>query len=106
MGRPHDPQPKPKRQRQRPPAQIDEATVKELKWDLAQRKAKPKDPEFTQQKIAARLGLATTRVQQAEGLERIGWDLLRIHPDFPAEKGFVRWPGVDASSTDTGLRAH
>jgi hypothetical protein len=37
---------------------------------LAQRKAKLRDPEFAQEKIADRLGLERTRIQHAEALER------------------------------------
>jgi hypothetical protein len=87
-------QPNAKKPRHRPPAPIATATVKQLKWELAQREAKPADRELTQEKIAARLSLDDTRVQQAEGLQRVGWDLLRSHPDFPVDEGFVRWPGV------------
>jgi hypothetical protein len=87
-----EPSRKPK-PRHRPPAQIAKATVKSLMWELEQRKAKPKNPELTQEEIAGRLELKVTRVQQAEALERVGWPLLRTHPDFPVDEGFVRWPG-------------
>jgi hypothetical protein len=62
--------------RHRPPTEISLDTVKKLKMELVQRKAenakrKPRgEREFTQEKIAARLGLDVTRVQQAEALER------------------------------------
>jgi hypothetical protein len=85
--------------RHRPPAQIPVGTVKELKWQLAQRQAelaqrKPRrEREYTQEKIAERLGLDDTRVQQAEALQRAGWELLRSHPDFSVDEEFVRWPG-------------
>jgi hypothetical protein len=80
--------------RHRPPDPIPEATVKDLKWELAQRKARPGDREFTQEKIAGRLELDRSRIQQAEALERVGWDLLRSHPEFSASDGFVRWPSA------------
>jgi hypothetical protein len=81
------------RPRHRPPTPIAKATVKSLMWELEQRKAKPQNPELTQEKIAGRLELKVTRVQQAEALERVGWPLLRTHPDFSVDEGFVRWPG-------------
>jgi hypothetical protein len=84
-------QPKP---RHRHPDPIPDETIKQLKWELAQRKAKPRNREFTQEKIARRLGLDRTRVQQAEALQRVGWDLLRSHPEFSANDGFVRWPSA------------
>jgi hypothetical protein len=87
-------QPKARKPRHRHPDPILETTVKQLKWELAQRKAKPRDREFTQEKIAARLELDRTRVQQAEKLERAGWDLLRSHPEFSANDEFVRWPSA------------
>jgi hypothetical protein len=80
------------KRRHRPPGPIAVATVKDLKWQLTQRATRPKDREFTQEAIAARLGLDRSRVQQAEALELAGWDLLRTHPEFSAEEGFVRWP--------------
>jgi hypothetical protein len=85
--------------RHRPPAQIPVDTVKDLKWQLAQRQKelaqrKPRGKrEYTQEKIAESLGLDDTRVQQAEALQHRGWDLLRTHPDFSVDEGFVRWPG-------------
>jgi hypothetical protein len=87
-----------KRPRHRPPDPIPLATVKDLKWELAQRKAKPRDPELTQEKIAGRLGLDRTRVQQAEALEKAGWDLLRSHPDFSANDDLVRWPSAEKAA--------
>jgi hypothetical protein len=80
--------------RHRPPDPIAEATVKQLKWELAQRRTKRRDPELTQEKIAARLGLDRTRIQQAEALEKVGWDLLRSHPEFSAFDEFVSWPSA------------
>ena len=68
--------------RHRPLDPIAKEAVKDLMMELAKRKAWPGDREFTQAKIAARVGLNVNRVQQAEGLERLGWDLLRTHPDF------------------------
>ena len=94
------------RPRQRKPMQIAKSTVKELMLALARREAEqrkaslagrkklPSGSESTQEKIALRLGLHVTRVQQAEGLLRAGWDLLRTDPDFLVDDGFVRWPGV------------
>jgi hypothetical protein len=100
-GLPADPQPKPK-PRHRPPDQIPESTVKQLKIELVKREAKRKGrrrvPELTQAKIAAIVGLDDTRVQQAEGLREIGWDLLRTHPDFSVDEGFVRWPSVEEAT--------
>lgn len=91
-------QSKPKKPRYRPPAQIPTVTVKQLKMELTKRRAmlktKRRDPELTQEMIAGRIGLDDNRVQQAEGLEKVGWDLLRTHPDFPVDDGFVRWPSV------------
>jgi hypothetical protein len=84
-------QPKP---RHRPPDRIASGTVKQLKWELAQRKTRRDDREFTQEKIAGRLELDRTRIQQAEALERVGWDLLRSHPEFSARDEFVRWPSA------------
>jgi hypothetical protein len=84
--------------RHRPPAQIAVETVKALKWQLAKRQEelaqqRPRgEREYTQEKIAERLGLDRNRVQRAEALQRLGWDLLRSHPDFAADDGFVRWP--------------
>jgi hypothetical protein len=84
--------------RHRPPEPIARATVEALKAELAQRKAerargvKRGQGEHTQEKIANRLGLSRTRVQQAEALERVGWDLLRSHPEFSAVDDLVRWP--------------
>jgi len=86
--------PKSRKPRHRPPDPIPDDTVKRLKWELAQREAKPRDREFTQEKIADRLGLDRSRVQQAEALRRAGWDLLRSHPEFSANDGFVRWPSA------------
>jgi hypothetical protein len=63
-------QPRKPKPRHRPLAPIPKATVKALKWQLAQRKAKLRDPEFAQEKIADRLGLERTRIQHAEALER------------------------------------
>ena len=83
-----------RRPRHRPPAPISEATVKDLRWELAQRKARPRDPKLTQEKIAERLELERSRVQQAEALERVGWDLMRSRPDFSANDGSVRWPSA------------
>ena len=81
--------------RHRHPASIPTETVKQLKLELAQRKARPRDREFTQEKIAARLGLSDrSRVQQAEALQRLGWDLLRSDPEFSANDGSVRWPSA------------
>ena len=93
------PEPRARRPRHRPPDAIPIATVKRLMWDLAQRKAQRKarprvDPELTQEKIGERLELNRSRVQQAEALERVGWDLLRSHPEFSADDGFVRWPSA------------
>jgi hypothetical protein len=85
---------KQKKPRHRPPDPIPEATVKRLMWELAQRKARPRDRELTQEKIASRVELHPTRVQQAEALERVGWDLLRSHPEFSVNDGFVRWPNA------------
>jgi hypothetical protein len=85
--------------RHRTPEQLDIETVKKLKLELAKRKAGgPRDPEYTQGAIAQRLGWKTTRVQQAEGLQKAGWDLLRSHPDFLVDDGFVRWPGVQKAA--------
>jgi hypothetical protein len=78
--------------RQRPPQAIASSVVQQLKGELEQRRADPGDREFTQARIAGRLRLAVTRVQQAERLERLGWDLLRSDPDFLVDDGFVRWP--------------
>jgi hypothetical protein len=86
--------PKPAKPHHRPPDPIPTATVKRLKWELVQRRAKPRDREYTQEKIAARLDLSRPRVQQAEKLESAGWDLLRSHPEFSAKDGFVRWPSA------------
>jgi hypothetical protein len=86
--------PKTRRPRHRPPDPIPEATVKQLKWELAQRRARPRDPELSQEKIARRRELDRSRIQQAEALERIGWDLLRSHPEFSALDGFVHWPSA------------
>src|SRR5262249_32916759 len=74
------------------PSQIPRATVQELMLELERRKANPRDPELTQLRIAERVGLNPARVQEAEALRGIGWDLLRTHPDFSIEDGFVRWP--------------
>lgn len=93
-GSPQRPPAQPPKPRHRPPDPIPEATVKQLKWELAQRKARRRGPEFTQEKIAGRLGLDRTRVQQAEALEQVGWDLLRSHPDFSAKDDSVRWPSA------------
>jgi hypothetical protein len=87
-----------KKPRHRPPTPIAKATVKQLKWELAQRKARPRDPDFTQDAIAQKLELNSSRIQQAEGLQQAGWDLLRSHPDFPVEDGFVRWPGAEEAA--------
>ena len=81
-----------KRPRHRPPDPISEETIKDLKWELAQRKARRGDRELSQEKIAGRLELDRSRIRQAEALELAGWDLLRSHPDFSAKDGFVRWP--------------
>jgi hypothetical protein len=80
--------------RHRPPDPIPRATIKDLLWELAQREARRGDPELTQEKIAGRLGLERTRVQQAEALKRVGWDLLRSHPEFSANDDVVRWPSA------------
>jgi hypothetical protein len=87
-----DGQPKPRKPRQRPPGQISRAAVQALMLELERRKAKPRDRELTQRRIAARVGLNQARVQEAEELRGLGWDLLRTHPDFSIEDGFVRWP--------------
>lgn len=87
-----------KRPRHRPPDPISTKDVKQLMWELDQRKARPDDSELTQEKIAGRVGLDDTRVQQAEALQRLGWPLLRTHPDFPVDEGFVRWPGVEKAA--------
>jgi hypothetical protein len=93
-----DQQPTPKKPRYAPPHRIEKDKVKQLMMELVKRKADRGDRDFTQARIAERLGLKVTRVQQAEGLQRVGWDLLRTHPDFPVDAGFVRWPGVDAAA--------
>jgi hypothetical protein len=87
-------QPKARKPRHRPPAPVPETKIKQLKWELAQRKRRPGDRELTQEKIAGRLGLGRMRIQQAEALERAGWDLLRSHPEFSAKDDFVRWPSA------------
>jgi len=88
-------QPKNKKPRHRRPDLLEKRKVKKLMWELAQRKARPpRDPEFTQEKIAQRLGWDRSRVQQAEGLQKRGWDLLRSDSEFSADDDFVRWPSV------------
>lgn len=91
-------QPKAKKPRHRPPDPIPRETVKNLQWELGQRRAKPRDPELTQEKIALRVRLDRSRILQAEALQRAGWDLLRTHPDFSAEDGFVRWPSPEQAA--------
>lgn len=100
----------PKQPRQREPDQIAKTTVKNLMLELVRRKAEqrkaeldgrkmlPRGSELTQEKIALNLGLHPTRVQQAEGLQGVGWDLLRSDPDFSADEGFVRWPGAEKAA--------
>jgi hypothetical protein len=84
--------------RHRPPDPIPRETVKALKLELAKRQAcrgnrkLVRERGLTQEEIAERLALTRTRVEQAEALERIGWDLLRSHPEFSAKDDFVRWP--------------
>jgi hypothetical protein len=88
-------QSKAKTPRHRPPAPIARASVQQLTLELAQRKARPHDRELTQENIAYRVKMDRSRIQQAEALERVGWDLLRSHPEFSANDGFVRWPSVE-----------
>jgi hypothetical protein len=96
-------QSKARRVRHRPPDPIARATVEALKAELVQRKAlargvKRGEGEHSQEKIANRLGLSRSRVQQAEALERVGWDLLRSHPEFSAVDDFVRWPNPEEAA--------
>jgi hypothetical protein len=86
--------PSAKKPRHRHPDPISRATIKRLMLELAQRKARPRDRDFTQEKIGGRFGLDRSRIQQAEGLMRVGWDLLRSHPEFSANDDLVRWPSV------------
>lgn len=87
--------------RHRHPAPISKDTIKKLKWELAKRREelaqqKPRgEREYTQEKIAERLELDDTRVQQAEALHHVGWELLRTHPEFSVDEGFVRWPSAE-----------
>jgi hypothetical protein len=91
-------EPPEKKPRHRPPEQIPKVTVQKLMLELEKRRTRPHDPELTQEKIGERLKLHRSRVQQAEALRRAGWDLLRSHPEFSADAGFVRWPSpVDAA---------
>jgi hypothetical protein len=94
-----------KNPRYRPPEELERDKVKQLMFELAQREAELgggarvlRGSEFTQEKIAARLGWDRTRVQQAESLQRLGWELLRSHPQFSALDEFVRWPSVDEAA--------
>jgi hypothetical protein len=93
-----------KRPRHRPPDPIPLATVKDLKWELAQRKAKPRDPELTQEKIAGRLGLDRTRVQQAEAGEgRLG--SAEKSPGLLSKRRSRALAERGESRSDTGFRA-
>jgi hypothetical protein len=93
-------QPRVGKPRHRRPDAIPEATVKALKLELTRRRACRGDRrlirgrKLTQEQIAERLELQRTRVQQAEALDRAGWDLLRSDPEFSANDGFVRWPSA------------
>jgi hypothetical protein len=97
-GPPTDQPPRPKKPRHRPPDPIAKETVTQLMVELEQRKATPVDPEFTQWKIAERVRLNVNRVQQAERLQDLGWDLLRTHPDFLVDEGYVCWPGDEKAA--------
>jgi hypothetical protein len=84
--------------RHRHPDPIPVDTVKTLKLELERRRACSgnrkliRERELQQDRIAQRLALERPRIQQAEKLQRVGWDLLRSHPEFSANDGFVRWP--------------
>jgi hypothetical protein len=88
------------RPRHRPPDSISKATVKRLMSELEQRRACRGDRKLiqerglTQEGIARKLTLDRSRVQQAEALKRVGWDLLRSHPQFSANDEFVWWPSA------------
>jgi hypothetical protein len=88
--------PTPGKSRHRPPDPLPLDTIERLETELAKRRdaGKPRRGRLTQSAIARRLGLERHRVQQAEALLKVGWELPRSHPEFSANDGVVRWPSV------------
>lgn len=84
--------------RHRPPDEIPRETIQQLMLELEQRKAKGGRGEYAQEKIGLRLGLSRPRVKQALDLQKVGWGLLRSHPEFSAKDGFVCWPSVQEAA--------
>lgn len=80
--------------RHRPPGQLEAKLIRKCENELKKRKraGRPKSGPLTLKAIAERGGLPRTRVTQMEQLMEIGWPLLRSHPDFPADRGYVRLP--------------
>jgi predicted Zn-dependent protease len=95
----HEPKRKP---RHRPLIGLPVDAVRELEALLARRKrtGKPSQEDIAAevermaQKVVPKIRFDRNRVQQAEGLQAVGWPLLRSHPDFSAESEFVYWPTV------------
>jgi hypothetical protein len=82
------------RSRHRPPEPLPLDVIERLEIELAKRRdaGNPRRGPLTQSAIATRLGLERHRVQQAEALLRVGWELPRSRPEFSANDGAVRWP--------------
>jgi hypothetical protein len=83
-----------KARRHRPPDQLEAKVVRRCEAALKKRAkaGKPRTGPLTLDAIATRVQLPRARVTQAEQLLELGWPLLRTHPDFSADEGYVRWP--------------
>jgi hypothetical protein len=91
--------------RRRPPNALPSGKIEKLEPMLRERvtvrDAKQKMPShLTQEKIAIAIGepFNRLRVRQGEQLLRLGWPLLRSHPDF-STFGAVHWPNPQEAAS-------
>lgn len=91
--------------RQRPSHQLPTEKGERLADEIAKRRAagNPHRGPLTLEQIATRVGLDVHRVAQGRDLTELGWDLLRSDPEFPPDRGYVRWPTVAKAKRLLGL---
>jgi hypothetical protein len=88
--------------RQRPPGEFPKSVIPLLEALLAQRErtGAPTQDEIAEavehvaKETVAGIRFDRNRARQAEGLRKLGWPLVRSHPDFSPTDGFVCWPTV------------